>query len=102
MTNNMPVTVRCRIHEHEPYRCPRHPMGQPEGLDLGDIGLSVDMLDVDRLREWARLLLVHGTDLGHWGSVTHVAGKMQLIATGVEKAIEDIGRLRAALSETKP
>lgn len=62
------------------------------------IGLSIDMLDVDRLREWARLLLVHGADIGHWGSVQHVAGKLQLIATSVEKAIKDIGIMRAALA----
>ena len=60
-----------------------------------DLGLSIDMLDVDRLRDWARLLLTHGPDIGHWGSVTHVAGKMQMIATGIEKAIRDIGTLRA-------
>lgn len=60
-----------------------------------DAGLSIDMLDVDRLREWARLLLVHGADIGHWGSVPHVAGKLQIIATNVEKAVRDIGILRA-------
>lgn len=60
-----------------------------------DQGLTIDMLDVDRLRDWSRLLLVHGADLGHWGSVTDVAGKMQMIATGIEKAVRDIGTLRA-------
>ena len=53
------------------------------------------MLDVDRLREWARLLLVHGPDISHWGSVPFVASKMQTLATDLEKAIRDIGRLRA-------
>lgn len=57
-------------------------------------GLTVDMLDVDRLREWARLLLVHGADVSHWASVPYVAGKMQTLATGLEKAIRDIGTLR--------
>ena len=60
-----------------------------------DRGLSIDMLDVDRLREWARLLLVHGADIGHWGSVPHVAGRMQILATNIEKAVRDIGILRA-------
>lgn len=60
-----------------------------------DLGLTVDMLDVDRLREWARLLLVHGADIGHWGSVPFVAGKMQTLATCLEKAIRDIGTLRS-------
>ncbi len=61
-----------------------------------DIGLSLDMLDADRLREWARLLLVHGGDISHWASVPHVAGKMQIMATNIEKAVRDIGELRAA------
>jgi len=60
-----------------------------------ELGLSIDMLDVDRLREWARLLLVHGADIGHWASVPHVAGKMQTMATDLEKAVRDIGTLRA-------
>lgn len=63
-----------------------------------DLGLSIDMLDVDRLREWARLLLVHGADISHWASTTHVARKMQLIATGIEKAVRDIGKLRDLLA----
>ena len=58
------------------------------------IGLSIDMLDVDCLREWARLLLVHGADISHWASVPHVAGKMQILATNIEKAVRDIGKLR--------
>lgn len=62
-------------------------------------GLSIDMLDVDRLREWARLLLVHGADISHWGSVPYVAGKMQTLATDIEKAIRDIGILRAAATK---
>lgn len=74
--------------------------------EVDDVGLSIDMLDVDRLRDWARLLLVHGADISHWGSVPHVASKMQTIATGLEKAVRDIGllrdereRLRATLAE---
>lgn len=63
-----------------------------------DLGLSIDMLDVDRLREWALLLLIHGADIGHWGSVSHVAGKMQMIATSIERAIRDIGALRSLLA----
>jgi len=63
--------------------------------DTQDVrGLSVDMLDVDRLRDWARLLLTHGADIGHWASVPHLASKMQTLATMLEKAIRDIGALR--------
>ncbi len=63
-----------------------------------DLGLSVDMLDVDRLRDWARLLLVHGADISQWGSVPFVASKMQTLATELEHAIRDIGTLRSALA----
>ena len=63
-----------------------------------DLGLSIDMLDADRLREWARLLLVHGSDISHWASVPHVAGKLQVTATSIEHAVRDIGTLLAALT----
>jgi len=64
-------------------------------IDLETCGLSIDMLDVDRLRNWAQLLLTHGADISHWGSVTFVAGTMQILATDIEKAVRDIGALRA-------
>ncbi len=59
------------------------------------LGLHVDMLDVDRLRDWARLLLEHGPDIGQWGSVPFVVSKMQTMATCLEKTIKDVGTLRA-------
>lgn len=62
---------------------------------VDDLGLAVDMLDVDRLREWARLLLTHGADISHWASVPHVASKMQILATALEKVIHEIGTLRS-------
>lgn len=67
--------------------------------ETNDLGLSIDMLDVDRLREWARLLLLHGDEINHWcwwGSVPSVASKMQIMATEMEKAIRDIGMLQRA------
>lgn len=64
-----------------------------------DLGLSIDMLDVDRLREWARLLLVYGPDISNWGGLPFVAGKMQTIATGMEKAIREVGQLRSQRSD---
>jgi NTP pyrophosphatase (non-canonical NTP hydrolase) len=89
-------------HVGDSSDCPR----APETPDLSprdlrrlvdeDCGLSIDMLDADRLREWARLLLVHGADVSHWGSTAFVASKMQTIATGIEKAVRDIGILRSA------
>lgn len=62
-----------------------------------DLGLSIDMLDVDRLRQWAQLLLNHGADISYWASVPFVVSTMQILATNVEKAIRDIGVLRSAL-----
>lgn len=68
-------------------------------LDEG-IGLTIDMTYADRLREWARLLLIYGTDISQWESVPFVVSTMQTMATDIEKAIRDIGRLRAALASS--
>lgn len=71
--------------------------GEVEPDSTGDdLGLSIDMLDVDRLREWARLILEHGSDMSHWGDRFFVVSKMQMIATGIEKAVREIGELRTA------
>lgn len=59
------------------------------------LGLSIDMLDADRLRAWANNLLVYGADVGQWGDLIHMAGRMQQIATSIEQAVRDIGLLRA-------
>ena len=77
---------------------PSTPESEKRPQIADDCGLSIDMLDVDRLREWARLLLVHGADISHWGSVPHVASKMQILATSIEKAVRDIGELRKLAS----
>ena len=62
-----------------------------------EIGLTIDMLDADRLRDWARLILLHGADISHWGSPMFVASKLQTMATDIDKAVRDIGELRHAL-----
>lgn len=69
-----------------------------------ELGLNVDMVDVDRLRDWARNLLVHGADVSHWASVTHLVSRMQILATALEKEIRDVGELRklAALAAPRP
>jgi hypothetical protein len=59
-------------------------------------GLSIDMLDVDRLRSWADLIDIHGADITHWGQVAFVVAKLREIADGVEQAVRDIGALRKA------
>lgn len=70
--------------------------GAPDSAaGAGELGLHIDMLDVDRLREWARLILEYGSDISHWGDRFHVASKMQTMATCMEKEIRDVGLLRA-------
>ena len=63
------------------------------------IGLHLDMLDVDQLREFARLLLIHGGDVTNWASEMHVASKLQTWATCIEKTVRDVGTLRAQVVE---
>lgn len=73
------------------------PLLAPEALtpeEWDDIGLSIDMTDVDRLRQWANNLLGYGPDVTHWASVPHLVNRMQVMATEMEKAIAAIGRLR--------
>ena len=65
----------------------------PEGPDA--LGLSIDMLDADRLRQYAQNLLTYGPDITHWASLPHVVSKLQTLATCIEKAVRDIGVLRA-------
>jgi hypothetical protein len=60
-----------------------------------DLGLSIDMLDVDRLRSWASLIDIHGADITHWGRVPFVVAKLCEIADGIERAVKEIGQLRA-------
>src|SRR5690349_20613775 len=70
-------------------------METPAGSEQADdLGLSIDMLDVDRLRDWANNLLVYGPDISQWCDRVFVASKMQQMATGIEKAVRDIGVLR--------
>lgn len=64
-------------------------------IDAEGLGLSIDMMDADRLRDWARLLLEHGPNISYWGDRMFVVSKLQTIATGIEKAVRDIGTLRA-------
>jgi hypothetical protein len=59
-----------------------------------EAGLSIDMLDVDRLRGWAHNILTHGGDISHWASTKFVASKLETIAACMEVAIQDIGTLR--------
>lgn len=62
--------------------------------DPNDLGLSLDMLDVDRLRTWAEKIETHGPMLTHWASPSFLVDRMRDIATRLETAIHEIGALR--------
>lgn len=72
----------------------------PERPETEDCGLSIDMLDADRLRAWADKVEAHGADISHWASCAFVVAELRRIADGVSRAVDDIGSLRkqAALS----
>lgn len=63
-----------------------------------DLGLSIDMLDVDRLRKWADNFETYGPDVTHWGGRAWIIEKLREMAGRLESTIRDIGKLRA---ETK-
>lgn len=59
-----------------------------------DLGLNVDMLDVDRLRDWARLI---ERDTQH----TFIAHNLSDLAGRLEQEIRDVGELRKQLREAQ-
>jgi hypothetical protein len=58
-------------------------------------GLSIDMLDVDRLRTWSHNISTHGSDLTQWSSPPFVAKWLWEFADRVEANVRDVGSLRA-------
>lgn len=64
-----------------------------------EVGVNVDMLDVDRLREWARLIDTFGPDITHWGQPQFVATKMRDIADRLETEVREVGQLRALVGQ---
>lgn len=65
-------------------------------VENDSLGLSIDMLDVDRLRQWASNIAIYGSGIGYWASPTFVSEELQRIASALEQAIRDIGMLRAS------
>ena len=59
-----------------------------------DLGLSIDMLDSDRLRQWADNIEVHGGDVTYWASMLFLVTKLRELSSSVEQAVRDIGTLR--------
>lgn len=59
-----------------------------------ELGLNVDILDVDLLRLWANRFADYGPNVTEWGSVEFVVGKLRDIATRLEQEVRDVGELR--------
>jgi hypothetical protein len=69
---------------------------------LDAVGLSLDMIDADRLRLWANRLEEYGPNITEWGSVEFVVQNMRQIANGIETAVRDIGTLRQRTGGVSP
>jgi hypothetical protein len=70
---------------------PRAPLEPRED----EIGLSVDMLDVDRLRKWAENVETYGPDLTLWAYPQFVSEWLRGLADRLDTTVRDIGVLRA-------
>lgn len=80
-------------------RAAQSPAPSPIAVEQAkELGLNVDMLDVDRLRNWARLIGDGGHDITNWADSMFVAGKLRDIADRLAKEIADVGVLRAAIA----
>ncbi len=75
------------------------PSREAEIAARDDIGLSIDMLDADRLRQWADNIEVHGGDVTYWASMLFLVTKLREIADNVAEAVRDIGTLRQERSD---
>jgi hypothetical protein len=72
-------------------------VAQAPATDLLDnLGLSIDMLDVDRLRKWADNIDTYGADLTQWSYPQFISEWLRNHADDVEAAVRDIGTLRAS------
>ena len=72
-------------------------MSEPTARQIAeqdDLGLSIDMLDADRLRQWADNIEVHGGDVTYWASMLFLVTKLRELSSSVEQAVRDIGMLR--------
>lgn len=62
-----------------------------------DLGLSIDMLDADRLRDWAHNIETFGPDITQWGQRDFMAQKLRELSESVAQAVRDIGVFRSSL-----
>ena len=99
---NPPYPYPCAACERERAAAPQE---SPQPQDVGDLGLSFDMIDVDRLRQWALNFDTYGPDLTHWTSLGYLPQAMRAIAGKLDQAVREIGTLRrlaAAPQESQP
>ncbi|CAB4189816.1 hypothetical protein UFOVP1196_14 [uncultured Caudovirales phage] len=61
-----------------------------------DLGLSIDMLDVDRVRRWASLVEAHGDEVSKWAP--SMSKQMNELADNLDFAVREIGQLRSFLA----
>lgn len=59
-----------------------------------DLGLSIDMLDSDRLGQWA----ANGSNISEWASKGWLINELQRLSGAIGVAVKDIGSLRAQVA----
>lgn len=79
-------------------------MSEREGVSPqpDDLGLSIDMLDADRLLKWAENIESCGPDITRWGSTVSIAQKCRELSANIAQAVRDIGALRSHRLEPTP
>lgn len=65
------------------------------------LGLSIDMLDADRLGQWAANIQTYGSNISEWGSRLFVVNELQRLSGAIASAVRDIGTLRAEVEKLK-
>lgn len=67
-----------------------------------DLGLSIDMLDADRLRGWADKIEQYGANISYWSDPAFVVAWLRAFAGRLDEAVRDIGNLRALAAPPTP
>ena len=62
--------------------------------DDNPIGLSVDMLDADRLAQWAINIDRYGSNLAEWTDRRWLVNELQRLSKAVADVVRDVGVLR--------
>ena len=65
------------------------------------LGLSIDMIDADRLGQWAANIQTYGSNISEWGSRLFVVNELQRLSGAIASAVRDIGTLRTEVEKLK-